>query len=312
MLDDELPPNGGPVDQSTQLLILFWATAAVSVMVVGLRFLGRHFRRQVGLDDWVMLVALILHVLFVSILTKAISVGALRHTYNHPGEDAAERARILKWTYIGQPFIVLGFATGKLSIGILLWRVVGSATCWRKWLLCFVVALALALSVANVVLMYVQCSRVEALWNWDLVAGHGRERCWDPRIVVYFSLIVSGWNIVVDVFLAVLPATFLYKLNLTVRKKIGLYALLSLGSLAGICAAVKTKYMYGLTTRSDITRKTYDLYVWSVMELFLIIICGSIAPVKPVYDRLWGPTASSSADADSDAGTGADATGYTL
>lgn len=31
--------------------------------------------------------------------------------------------------------------------------------------------------------------------------------------------------------------------------------------------------------------KTYDLLVWSGSELFVIIVCGSIPPLKPYWDR---------------------------
>ncbi|KAG5948797.1 hypothetical protein E4U53_006148 [Claviceps sorghi] len=298
MLEDEVAPEGGDVDLGRQALVCFWVMAAVSTIVVALRFLGRHFRRRIGLDDWLMLVTLILHLLFVAILTKIILLGGLRHIY-YLGQD--ERVQMLKWTWICQPFVVMGFAMGKLSIGVLLYRVVGSASFWRKWLLCVALALALLFSVITVALTYAQCSRLEALWNRALVA-EGKATCWSPTVQLTFALFLSGWNIMVDVFLAVLPATFFCRLNLTLKKKIGLCALLGLGSLAAICAAVKTKYLYSLTTPSDLAQKTYHLYIWSAMELFLIINCGSIAPIKPVYDRLLGQPARSSSSAD--------ATGY--
>ncbi|KAG5924713.1 hypothetical protein E4U42_004565 [Claviceps africana] len=224
-------------------------------------------------------------------MTKIILMGGMRHFYYVEPHD---RVQILKWTWICQPFIVMGFATGKLSIGILLYRVVGSASFWRKWLLCLAIALGMVFSVVNVVLTYAQCSRPEALWDRALVA-EGKADCWSPIVQLRFSLFLSGWNMVVDVFLAVLPATFFCKLNLTLKKKIGLCALLGLGSLAAICAAAKTKYLYSLTTPVDIARKTYHLYIWSTMELFLIINCGSIAPIKPVYDRLLGRSSSAEA-----------------
>ncbi|KAG6000897.1 hypothetical protein E4U43_001466, partial [Claviceps pusilla] len=235
----------------------------------------------------------ILHILFVAVLTKVILIGGLRHIYYL---EQNQRVQVLKWTWICQPFIVMGFATGKLSIGILLWRVVGSASFWRKWLLCLALASAFIFSVVNVALTYAQCSKLEALWNRALLA-EGKATCWSPTVQLNFALFLSGWNIVVDLFLAVLPATFFYKLNLTLKKKIGLCALLGLGSLAAICAAVKAKYLYLMTVRSDTGSKAFELYAWSTMELFLIILCGSIAPIKPVYDRVFGKQACSSTDA---------------
>lgn len=43
--------------------------------------------------------------------------------------------------------------------------------------------------------------------------------------------------------------------------------------------------------------ETYDLYVWSASELFVIIVCGSVPPIKPVYDYLIGKPPISSANA---------------
>jgi hypothetical protein len=115
--------------------------------------------------------------------------------------------------------------------------------------------------------------------------------------------------------LAILPATFLYNLALTTRKKIGLCILLGLSFAAAIFATVKTKYLTSLSGRSDITcmhspqpnfpcfllinptGETYDLYVWSASELFVIIVCGSVPPVKPVYDFIIGKPPISSANA---------------
>jgi len=102
-----------------------------------------------------------------------------------------ERVQILKWTWLSQPFIIMGFATGKPSIGILLWRVVGSASLWRTWLLCVAVALALVFSVVNIALMYTLCSRPEALWDHALVA-EGKATSWSPTVLVNFALFLSG------------------------------------------------------------------------------------------------------------------------
>lgn len=103
------------------------------------------------------------------------------------------------------------------------------------------------------------------------------------------KLIVThlGWNVMVDVVLAVLPVTIFYKLNLRLKKKLGLSALLGLGLVAAICGAIKTKFLAGLSARSDLTWETYNLFVLSSAELFVIIVCGSIPPIKPLYDMVF-------------------------
>lgn len=57
----------------------------------------------------------------------------------------------------------------------------------------------------------------------------------------------------IDVLLAVLPATIFYNLKMSVGKKLGLCALLGLGLIAAICGAIKIKFLAGLNSRSDLT-----------------------------------------------------------
>lgn len=54
---------------------------------------------------------------------------------------------------------------------------------------------------------------------------------------------------------------------------------------SGICAIVKATYLRELSNRSDFTWETYPLFVWSSAELFVLIVCGSIPSLKPLWDR---------------------------
>jgi hypothetical protein len=33
---------------------------------------------------------------------------------------------------------------------------------------------------------------------------------------------------------------------------------------------------------------TFDLFAWSAAELFVIIVCGSIPPIRPLYEYIFG------------------------
>lgn len=73
---------------------------------------------------------------------------------------------------------------------------------------------------------------------------------------------------------------------------------------AAICGSIKISYLTELSARADITCKasilqanakaensnidigaTYDLFVWSGAEAFILIVCGSIPPLKILWDR---------------------------
>jgi hypothetical protein len=79
-----------------------------------------------------------------------------------------------------------------------------------------------------------------------------------------------------------------YNLNMELKKRINLCVILGLGIVAAICGIVKMNYLRTLGAHSDITWETYNLIVWSGSELFVLIFCGSIPPLKGLWDRLFG------------------------
>ena len=89
----------------------------------------------------------------------------------------------------------------------------------------------------------------------------------------------------IDAVLAFIPASVIYKLNLELKKRVNLCILLGLGVITSICGIVKATYIPSLKAHADITWNTYDLLVWSGSELFVLICCGSIPTLKPLWDR---------------------------
>jgi hypothetical protein len=53
---------------------------------------------------------------------------------------------------------------------------------------------------------------------------------------------------------------------------------------AGIASAVKTEQLHLLSSRADFTWGVYDMYVWTIVELTMVIFCGCIPPIKPLFD----------------------------
>ena len=56
-------------------------------------------------------------------------------------------------------------------------------------------------------------------------------------------------------------------------------------SSASVFAIIKTYYLSQLTARADITYMTFDVMCWAGAELLVIIVCGSIPTLKPLYDH---------------------------
>ncbi|KAK0515842.1 hypothetical protein JMJ35_001876 [Cladonia borealis] len=273
-------PAGGNQNRGPHLVGIFWAEAAVASLVILLRISGRLMIRQLGLDDYMMVFTLLLFVILASFTTHLAIIGGCRHLFYLSPQ---QQLQAVKYNWISQPWGIFGFATGKISVALLILRIMGPNTIWRKWILYGCMASVLVINAIGSILTFVQCNPPRALWTPTIHA-----HCWNPKVQSDYAIFLSSWNVFIDVVLAMLPISILWPLTLSLRKKISLSVLLGLGLLAAICGSIKIKYLAGLTARSDLTWETYNLYVWSASELFVIMTCGSIPPIKSLYDHFFG------------------------
>lgn len=121
-------------------------------------------------------------------LTKLIDIGGMRHLFYLTPDERIEAG---KWSWISQPFVIMGFATGKISVGLLLLRVVWETAYWRKWMIIFAIVSAFIITVINIVLTFAQCSPPEALWNPAMIA-EGKAKCWPPSVQTNFAIFLSS------------------------------------------------------------------------------------------------------------------------
>lgn len=79
----------------------------------------------------------------------------------------------------------------------------------------------------------------------------------------HFTKRFTAYSVFLDFFLALLPISIVYNLQMSLKKKISLCILLGLGCLSGIAAAIKTSETMRLNSRSDFTFDAVPLYAWS-------------------------------------------------
>ncbi len=91
-----------------------------------------------------------------------------RSEFTHAGELNA----------ISRSLCVLSIGIGKISVAFLIERFAGPSK-WRKWLLRFI-SISIAVSaIITVILFYIQCQPVRAVWDKSLIKA-GTGKCWDP------------------------------------------------------------------------------------------------------------------------------------
>lgn len=89
--------------------------------------------------------------------------------------------------YIAQPFAIMAIAVGRISVAILILRIMGLASKWRKIFLYFTIISTFVMSSAASILIFLACNPPKALWNPLIKA-----KCWDVNVVNYIGIAASG------------------------------------------------------------------------------------------------------------------------
>ncbi|KAI1299023.1 hypothetical protein F5Y03DRAFT_253870 [Xylaria venustula] len=276
---DPIEPD---VDRSPILTGIFAAECAVSLAFLLMRLWARTKTSAGGWDDVFMVITWFLFTTVAIIVAIFGASGGTRHSYYLSDEQVIY---VTKLNWIAQPFGIIALATGKIAVGLLLLRVIASTSRWRRVTICFLMASTFISNVLAVVLTFAQCKDPAALWDPSV---HAITSCWDPRVQSGFSTFTGSLNSAVDILFSLIPTTVIWKLQISAKRRLGLVILLSGGVLSGISAAIKTNQLVSLTARSDLNWETFGLYLWTGIEIFLILVCGCIPTLRPLWDQFSG------------------------
>ena len=109
-----------------------------------------------------------------------------RHLFYLTPQQAMSASR-LNW--ITQPIAIMALALGKVSVALLILRIIGRSF-WRTFLYFSMVSAILFCGLA-VIFTFVQCKPVQALWDPALVQM-GKAKCWKPQRQSDFSIFVGS------------------------------------------------------------------------------------------------------------------------
>ncbi|KAJ2990118.1 hypothetical protein NUW58_g3112 [Xylaria curta] len=270
-------PNFPPdVNRGMGLVTTAWILGAFGTSLLAMRMYTRAaIIKKIGSDDWTMLVAVILALVTGAIVTLMVHYGVGRHAL-YLSED--ERANAVYYIWLSVPFSPGSAAVGKVSIALLLLRLMNR----NRKLEAFLWVLIFSLVVVNLVLIiitFAQCTPVTFLWNRVRSGAHGT--CWAPSIQQdygYFQGAFSAWS---DFVLALFPILIIRNLEMPLKTKLGICFLMSLGIIATVAAAVKTVELRNLATQ-DFTWDAVPLVYWFLLENWIIIICACVPTIKPL------------------------------
>ncbi|RJE21361.1 hypothetical protein PHISCL_06293 [Aspergillus sclerotialis] len=269
---DGPPPVGGDYDKGPRILGIAWAEAAMCIVAVAARFWDRSRKEDIYLQRQVLFLA------SASIISIQSSIGGYRHVYYLTEGQIIEA---LKINFIVRVPVYLSYASVKASIGAFILRIIRTRRRWQELVIWTTVIVTALVNIVACIMLFLQCTPVEVVWNpW------GPGACWDKRIQTEFGIFVTAENILANIILSLIPTTFVFKLSLSLRKKIGLTILFSLSLIVIIASFMKVPALIALDSfYPDFTWGEYEVTIWSISETWVIVVCGSLPGMKPLLNR---------------------------
>ncbi|OJJ47301.1 hypothetical protein ASPZODRAFT_65422 [Penicilliopsis zonata CBS 506.65] len=258
------------VNRGPSILVATSIVTGCALATVVARMYVRVFViRNVGFDDWAMLLTMLLSLAGWAIIVPEVKYGAGRHTVYV--EKTAVKAMHLN--FATQAIYLWSIGLVKISIGFFLLRFAPK----RGYKIFIITTLIF------------ECKDIRTIWDSSIVS-----KCFTTTELLALSYTNTALNILTDFIFATLPALMLRHLQVNRRTKASLTCILSLGVLACAAACVKLSILphYGQT--GDFLWDYTDLTIWVVAESNIGIIAGSLPTLKPLFKRFLDTYASRS------------------
>lgn len=294
---DLLPP-GPDVSGAPKLLGITGALYVVTLLLFSGRIHTRFRHQNLGWDDYTITFALVsgppsksslpypfthVHLQIIAIIEwslflAAVQHGAGRHNYyiSKPEQIPAQHllfASTVPWS-VSMMFI-------KISIACMLLRIKQT----RPWIIFLwtMIAIQIASCIASLVFQLVQCIPLAAIWDPERYPNAVCAKRESAFISIYVN---SAIAITTDLIFAVVPISFITKMQRPLREKIILSCLMGLGVFAATASIVKTTLVKNYGVTGDSLWDAIDLTLWSILEEQTGIIAACIPCLKSPFERI--------------------------
>jgi hypothetical protein len=201
------------------------------------------------------------------------------------------RPEFLPFSYINQaaPLSLVAEITStwsvallKTSIATMLLRFQRTPG-WAVFLKC-VIALQLATAIFITIMQTTRCVPINALWDPTVP----RVSCWGENAFKISLTTASILVILTDIIFALIPLTFLYQVRRSLRDRVIIGALMSLGLLASAASVVKTVMVQRFDETDDPSGHGMSIALWASIEAQVGIIAACIPCLRAAFLRFLG------------------------
>ncbi|KAI9760802.1 MAG: hypothetical protein M4579_001432 [Chaenotheca gracillima] len=177
-------PYGFNDSRGNSMLEAVWIEAGIASIIMGLRMYTRiAIVKKVSLDDYLMMLSLILAVISGAMISKGVADGFGRHIISLAPEKAGQA---IKYAYLAQTPNAMAQCFGRMSFAWFLVRVIG-VTKTRRWILYSIMAGQFVINVMFISVNLGNCRPINKYWN-PLIPGS----CWSPLVIEYAGYLQGG------------------------------------------------------------------------------------------------------------------------
>ncbi|PVH70000.1 hypothetical protein DL98DRAFT_378799, partial [Cadophora sp. DSE1049] len=248
-------------------LVVSWIAVLLRCYVR--RWISRSFR----IDDWLMLLSVILFSVYT-----AFNLVALNFGLGQKDVPQDEQIDAHKWTSFAAWLYIILMAVIKCSIATFLLRIAVE----QRYRLIIYVSMALVIIYSLVIFFYnvFLCHPVDYTWDHTIEDG----TCAPGQLASSYAL--SALAIVSDLLFALLPVPLIWCVRMNIRTKISVFGVLCFGIVASIATIARFGTLVNMNNNIDFLYEIADTVNWTTTEIGLAIIGGSIATLRPLLKAL--------------------------
>ncbi|XPS77413.1 hypothetical protein M3J09_009439 [Ascochyta lentis] len=246
------------------LLVLSWITVSMRVCV-------RVWRKILGMDDYLMLIGLVLFSVTASLCIVCCFYGSGQFAKDLPPLTLSKG---IKTFYVAEYFYAVSAAFIKSSIAVTLMRIAATQRRYNWSLhaiigLTWIAAIVFCAGIASI------CKPIETLW------GGAKGTC-NLQLNSNVSFFFSAIEILTDWSLAILPAILLWNVQMKGSVKTSVAVILALASVASCATIVRLRYLALYSDPGEFVYAAGKIGFWSLMEEGIGIVAGSLPALRPL------------------------------
>ncbi|KAK7729283.1 hypothetical protein SLS53_009278 [Cytospora paraplurivora] len=248
------PPN---VDRGTLLQAVTFPLIAVALIFIVLRLWARSYKRTL-------------------VHFTAVSNGTRHWQYL----SLEEKEYQLKLVTIHQPIAFMVTGLGRVAVGVTILRIFENTSRWEKQAVWAMLILMSTTTTIAVFVILFRCGPPQAQWDFAMMAT---AKCLPWNSYVRFDWFVIVVQTFADYFFSILPMAVVWRLKMSLRRRLTIMILLGLTLITAAAATVKSVIQLNVVP-SDFTWNMVPACICNAIEAMFIIMFGSVPVLPPLWE----------------------------